>query len=148
MTALIDGPALAYTRTEMRSLVEHAAAEFEAAVASHVLTWAARIFGRGLAAAASMQDSVVPHLVSRVLPNVDVLFIDTGYHFPQTLATRDRVARALPISVRNLRPSRTVAEQDAELGPRLHRSRGLPAAARAPSTSDDRCGLSIDRRCC
>ncbi len=120
MTTLIDGPALAYSRDEMRSLVEHAAAEFESSAASHVLAWAAAIFGRGLAVAASMQDAVVPHLVSRALPGVDVLFVDTGYHFPQTLLTRDLVSRQLPITVRSLTPSRTVAEQDAELGPRLH----------------------------
>lgn len=122
MTALIQDPALTYTRREMRSLVEHAAAEFEATDATHVLGWAAVIFGRGLAVAASMQDAVVPHLVSRALPHVDVLFIDTGYHFPQTLVTRDLVARQLPINVRNLTPSRTVAEQDVDLGPALHDS--------------------------
>jgi len=120
MTALVEGPALTYSRDEMRSLVEHAAAEFEATDASDVLAWAAAIFGRGLAVAASMQDSVVPHLVSRALPDVDVLFIDTGYHFAQTLVTRDLVSRQLPIAVRTLTPSRTVAEQDAELGPHLH----------------------------
>lgn len=120
MTALIEGPGLTYNRDEMRSLVQHAAAEFEGADASHVLAWAAAIFGRGLAVAASMQDAVVPHLVSRAIPDVDVLFIDTGYHFPETLRTRDLVARHLPITVVTLTPSRSVAEQDAVLGPNLH----------------------------
>lgn len=119
MTALVE-PGLTYSRIEMRSLVQHAAVEFEGADASHVLAWAATIFGRGVAVAASMQDAVVPHLVSQAIPNVDVLFIDTGYHFGETLRTRDRVARELPITVVTLRPSRTVAEQDAEFGPRLH----------------------------
>lgn len=119
MTALIE-PGLTYGRLEMRSLVQHAAAEFEGADASDVLAWAATIFGRGLAVAASMQDAVVPHLVSQAIPEVDVLFIDTGYHFPETLRARDRIAGQLPITVLTLTPSRTVAEQDAELGPRLH----------------------------
>lgn len=119
MTALIE-PGLTFSRDEMRSLVQYAAAEFEGAAASHVLAWAATIFGRGLAVAASMQDAVVPHLVSQASPNVDVLFIDTGYHFPETVQTRDRVARQLPITVLTLTPHRTVAEQDAALGPRLH----------------------------
>lgn len=120
MTTLVGGPALDYTRDEMRSLVEHAAAEFEASEAAHVLSWAAAIFGRGFAVAASMQDAVVPHLASRAIPDVDVLFIDTGYHFAETLRTRDLIARQLPITVRNLTPSRSVAEQDAQLGSRLH----------------------------
>ena len=119
MTALIE-PGLSYNRLEMRSLAQHAAAEFEGADASHVLAWAAAIFGRSLAVAASMQDAVVPHLVSRAIPNIDVLFIDTGYHFAETLSTRDRVARQLPITVVTLTPSRTVAEQDSALGADLH----------------------------
>lgn len=119
MTTLIE-PGLTYSPVEMRSLVQHAAAEFEGADASHVLAWAARIFGRGLAVAASMQDAVVPHLVSQAIPDVDVLFIDTGYHFLETLRVRDRVARQLPINVVTLTPSRTVDEQDTELGPKLH----------------------------
>ncbi len=119
MTTLIE-PGLTYSPVEMRSLVNHAAAEFEGADASHVLAWAAAIFGRGLAVAASMQDAVVPHLVSRTIPDVDVLFIDTGYHFPETLRTRDRIAAQLPITVLTLTPTRTVAEQDAELGARLY----------------------------
>ncbi|MDQ4038833.1 MAG: phosphoadenylyl-sulfate reductase [Actinomycetota bacterium] len=119
MTALIE-PGLTYSPREMRSLVQHAAAEFEGADATHVLAWAATIFGRGLAVAASMQDAVVPHLVSQAIPNVDVLFIDTGYHFPETLQARDLVARRLPITVVTLMPSRTVAEQDALLGAELH----------------------------
>lgn len=120
MTALIEGPGLTYSPAELRSLVQHAAAEFEGADASHVLAWAAAIFGRSLAVAASMQDAVVPHLASRAIPDVDVLFIDTGYHFPETLRTRDLVAKQLPISLLTLTPSRTVAEQDAVLGANLH----------------------------
>jgi len=120
VTTQIELPGLTYNRAERRSLVQHAAEEFEGADASHVLAWAAAIFGRGLAVAASMQDAVVPHLVSRAMPGVDVLFIDTGYHFPETLRTRDLVSQQLPISVLTLLPTRTVAEQDAQLGPELH----------------------------
>lgn len=120
MTTFADPPVLSYNKTELRALVEHASAEFEGVPAAHVLSWAAAIFGDKLAVAASMQDAVVPHLVSQTAPGVDVLFIDTGYHFAETLQTRDRVARQLPITVRNLTASKSVAEQDAEHGPRLH----------------------------
>ncbi|HZI98122.1 MAG TPA: phosphoadenylyl-sulfate reductase, partial [Actinomycetales bacterium] len=53
-------------------------------------------------------------------PGVDVLFLETGYHFAETLRTRDAVAAALPVTVVDVRARQTVPEQDAEYGPRLH----------------------------
>ena len=47
---------------------------------------AAQNFPGTLAVACSMADAVLPHVVSRVLPGVDVLFLDTGYHFAETMA--------------------------------------------------------------
>ncbi len=85
-----------------------------------VLGWAGRAFGRDLAVTAAMGDTVLAHLASRAVPGVHVLFVDTGYHFAETVGTRDAVAAAYPIRLLNATPSRTVAEQDAELGPRLH----------------------------
>jgi phosphoadenosine phosphosulfate reductase len=67
-----------------------------------------------------MEDAVVAHLASTVLPGVDVVFLDTGYHFPETIGTRDAVAATMPVNVITLTPRRTVAEQDAEYGPNLH----------------------------
>ncbi|MFZ5870737.1 MAG: phosphoadenylyl-sulfate reductase [Actinomycetota bacterium] len=101
-------------------LAARAAAALEGAEARDVVRWAVATFGRRLAVAASMQDAVLPHLVSRELPDVDVLFLDTGYHFEETLRTRDRVARALPLTVVDVTPRQSVAEQDTEYGPRLH----------------------------
>ena len=67
-----------------------------------------------------MSDAVVIHLVSALKPGIDVLFLDTGYHFPETIGTRDAVSAIYPVNLVNVTPSRTVAEQDAELGPRLY----------------------------
>jgi phosphoadenosine phosphosulfate reductase len=90
--------------------------------AEQVASWAALEFGApgGLAVASSMQDAVLPHLVSRFARGVDVVFLDTGYHFADTLGTRDAVAATLPVTVINARPRQTVAQQDAEHGPRLY----------------------------
>jgi phosphoadenosine phosphosulfate reductase len=49
-----------------------------------------------------------------------VIFLDTGYHFAETIGTRDAVAATLPVTVRTIAPRRTVAEQDAEFGARLY----------------------------
>jgi phosphoadenosine phosphosulfate reductase len=67
-----------------------------------------------------MSDAVLVDLVSKQLPAVDVLFLDTGYHFPETIGTRDAVSAVYPVNVINVTPPTTVAEQDAELGPRLY----------------------------
>jgi phosphoadenosine phosphosulfate reductase len=63
---------------------------------------------------------VIIHLASKVKSGLDVIFLDTGYHFPETIGTRDAVSAVYPVNVVNVTPSRTVAEQDAELGPRLY----------------------------
>lgn len=103
-----------------KELADRAAAELEGADALEVLSWAATTFGRRLAVASSMQDAVLAHLVSLVLPDVDVLFLDTGYHFSETLATREEVDRLLPVTVVDVAPRQSVAEQDVEYGARLH----------------------------
>ena len=66
-----------------------------------------------------MADAVVAHVVSRVAPGVDVVFLDTGLHFPETLKVRDTVARTMDVNVRSIRPRLTVGQQDGEYGPRL-----------------------------
>jgi phosphoadenosine phosphosulfate reductase len=108
------------TTTDLRSLAADAAQQFVDGPAADVIAWAAATFPGRLAVAASMQDGVLPHLVSRFAPDADVLFLDTGYHFAQTLQTRAEVAERYRLRVLDVRPVQTVAEQDAQYGARLH----------------------------
>jgi phosphoadenosine phosphosulfate reductase len=103
----------------MRSLAEQAAEELEDASAEDVIRWATLAFGDRICVTSSMTDAVIIHLASAVRPGIDVVFLDTGYHFPETIGTRDAAQAVYPINLVNVVPSRTVAEQDAELGPRL-----------------------------
>lgn len=105
---------------ELQVLVREMAPTLEGASAQDILAWAAAEFGDGLAVASSMADAVLPHLASAALPGVDVVFLDTGYHFAETLQTRDEVARPLPVRVLSVQPVRTVEQQDAELGADLY----------------------------
>jgi len=107
-------------RLELARLAERANRELADAPALEVLGWAVEQFGARWCVASSMADAVLPHLASRVLPGVDVVFLDTGYHFAETVGMRDAVAATLPVTVRTALPLATVAEQDAEHGPRLH----------------------------
>ncbi|CAN5407032.1 phosphoadenylyl-sulfate reductase [soil metagenome] len=105
---------------ELRALAEAGAAELIDASAEEVVAWIAANFATdAVTVACSMADAVLPHLVSQQLPGVDVLFLDTGYHFPETYATRDEVARALDVRVVDVLPEKTVPEQDAEHGAEL-----------------------------
>jgi phosphoadenosine phosphosulfate reductase len=104
----------------MRSLAEQAAEELEDASAEDVIRWATDTFGDRICVTSSMTDAVIIHLASSIRPGIDVVFLDTGYHFPETIGTRDAVSAVYPVNLINVTPSRTVAEQDAELGPRLY----------------------------
>ena len=81
--------------------------------------WAAQNFPGTLAVACSMAEGVLPHLISQDSPGVDVLFLETGYHFADTISTRARVADELDVTVVDVLPDLTVAEQDETFGARL-----------------------------
>ena len=104
----------------MRSLAEQAAEELEDASAEDIIRWATDTFGDRICVTSSMTDAVIIHLASAIRPGIDVVFLDTGYHFPETIGTRDAVSAVYPVNLVNVTPSRTVEEQDAELGPRLY----------------------------
>ncbi len=108
------------SEASLRALAERAGDELESATATEILGWAAERFGADWCVASSMADTVLTHLASRVQPGVEVIFLDTGYHFPETIGMRDSVRAALPVSVRTVLPLHTVSEQDARFGPRLH----------------------------
>jgi phosphoadenosine phosphosulfate reductase len=102
------------------ALARRAAWRLEDASPQTIIRWAVRTFGARFAITSSMADAVLIDLVARAAPGTDVLFLDTGYHFAETIGTRDAVEVVYPIHLVNVTPSRTVAEQDAELGPRLY----------------------------
>jgi phosphoadenosine phosphosulfate reductase len=106
-------------REQMQSLADQAAEALEGASAEEIIRWATDTFGDRICVTSSMTDAVIIHLASGVKPGIDVVFLDTGYHFAETIGTRDAVQAVYPVTLVNVTPSRTVAEQDAELGPRL-----------------------------
>ena len=114
------------TEAELRELAARGAAELDGAGATELLRWTEENFGgvngpRGWATcnyvvASNMQDAVLVDLAARVRPGVPVLFLDTGYHFVETIGTRDAVESVYDIRVLNVTPEHTVAEQDELLG--------------------------------
>ncbi|MDQ6759467.1 MAG: phosphoadenylyl-sulfate reductase [Acidobacteriota bacterium] len=59
---------------------------------------------------------VLLHLVIQEVPEIPVLFLDTGYHFPETYAYRDGMTARYALNTVNLVPKLSAAEQDAQFG--------------------------------
>ena len=74
--------------------------EFEAAPASTIIRWAVDHFSPHLCLTASMNDALLIDLATKVDPAVEVVFIDTGYHFPETLETLEKVRRRYGLNMR------------------------------------------------
>ena len=107
---------------ELRELVSHAGAELELAPAQDIIEWAVATFGERFAITSSMGDAVLSHLASTVAPGIDVVFLDTGYHFVETIGTRDAVEATLPVNLLTITPKQSVAEQDATHGKDLYKT--------------------------
>src|SRR5262245_1335835 len=90
-----DRPVLDVERTEER---------LAALAPEEVLRWTADTFGPDVAASSSFQTQSVPllHMISRTCPGIPVMFLDTGFHFPETIAFRDRLVAELGLKLQVL----------------------------------------------
>ena len=106
---------------ELQQIAEQAGQDLEQATPFEVLRWAVDTFGDRFAITSSMGDGTLASMVSTVASGVDVVVLDTGYHFAETIGTRDAVAQVYDVNVRTILPLLTVAQQDAAHGPELWR---------------------------
>ncbi len=83
---------------------ERLAAQFERAGAEEVVAWAVERFGRRLSLVCSFQNCVLIDLVTRVDPKVEVIFLDTGAHFPETMTYVERVETQYQLKLRVITP--------------------------------------------
>ena len=110
------------TTVDLSAVADQANRDLEGASALQILTWARDQFGAQLVIASSMADTVLIHLAEQVAPGIDVIFLDTGYHFVETIGTRDAVELVHNVNVINVTPEQTVAQQDATWGKNLFAS--------------------------
>jgi phosphoadenosine phosphosulfate reductase len=106
------------TRTdELKVIAEAAAVELADATAEEALAWTARTFGDSWIVASNMQDAVLIDLAVKAKPDIDVLFLETGYHFAETIGTRDAVDLVYPdVHIVNAAAEQSVADQEAQFG--------------------------------
>jgi phosphoadenosine phosphosulfate reductase len=104
------------TVLDLSELAAQANRDLDGASALDIMSWAHEKFGSGLVVTSSMADTVMIHLAEQVAPGIDVIFLDTGYHFVETIGTRDAVQLVHNVNVINVTPEQSVAEQDARWG--------------------------------
>ncbi|WP_197380075.1 phosphoadenylyl-sulfate reductase [Mycolicibacterium mengxianglii] len=112
MTVEVSG----LTEGDLRQLAARGATELDGATAEELLRWTDEMFGGSYVVASNMQDAVLVDLAAKVRPGVDVLFLDTGYHFAETIGTRDAVESVFDVHVVNVSAETSVAEQDSLFG--------------------------------
>lgn len=114
-------PHTRYDADELRVLARVASHDLLGARADDIIRWAAQTFHGHVLISQAMANTTLAHLVHRVAPEIPAVFIDTGYHFEQTLQTRDDLQRRTGLTVLTISASQSVAEQDAEYGADLWR---------------------------
>ncbi len=78
---------------------------FETAPASAVIRWAVETFGGSMALAASFEDIVLIDLATKVAPGIEVVFLDTEAHFPETLSFVEEVRARYGLNLTVTKPS-------------------------------------------
>lgn len=91
-------------RSWSRGALEKISERFETAPAEDVVEWAVSTFSSGLSLTCSFQDVVMLDLALRVEPRLEVVFLDTGGHFPETLAFVEQMRRRFEANLVVLRP--------------------------------------------
>jgi phosphoadenosine phosphosulfate reductase len=88
----------------MEDLTEEALADlnakFERSSAGDIVEWAVERFHPNMCLTASMTDAVLIDVATKVEPSIEVVFIDTGYHFPETMETLEEVRRRYGLNLR------------------------------------------------
>lgn len=95
-------------------------ARLEQASAHERIAWAAETFGSGLVMSTSfgVQAAVLLHIANEVVPGIPVIFVDTGYLFPETYRFADELTKLLKLNLKSYVPLRTPAHQEALDGKR------------------------------
>jgi phosphoadenosine phosphosulfate reductase len=93
-------------------------AQLRAMAPEEIVRWAIAQFGSRLAVQSSMQKTagVLMHMISRMAPSTEVIFVDTGVHFPETLQTRDEFVRRYGVNIQTYHPEKTFEQQREQYG--------------------------------
>lgn len=93
-------------------------AQLADASAEDVVAWAAETFGEGLLMSSSFgaHSALMLHLATRVVPRIPVVFLDTGYLFPETYQFAEALRERFDLRLEVFNPRMTAARQEALFG--------------------------------
>jgi phosphoadenosine phosphosulfate reductase len=96
--------------------------ELEGKSPADILRWAVATFGDRFALQSSMQKSagVLMHMLSEIAPTTEIIFVDTGVHFRETLDVRDAFIRRFGLNIRTYHPHESLPDQNLRHGRDLH----------------------------
>ncbi len=103
----------------LRAIAERGEADLRGAEAADLVRWAAEQFGDRIIATQSMANTSLSTLIATIAPGIPVVFVDTGYHFPETMDTLERVRRRTGLTVVTVSSPLSVEEQNERFGPDL-----------------------------
>lgn len=108
--------------TETTINLDAANAELAELSAEERVRWGEQHFGSRMALLGSMQKTscILTHLLSKVNREREVVFVDTGFHFRETLQLRDRLIRKYGVDIMTLYPDETPEQQEVRFGRKLH----------------------------
>ena len=92
------------------AVIENAARDLEGADPGAVISWAVESFEDGVVVASSFQDAVLLEMASKVAPNLEVIFLDTKFHFPETLAYMRHCQQIYGLNLKVLEPTVGIEE--------------------------------------
>jgi phosphoadenosine phosphosulfate reductase len=98
------GPVVQDVAVDLLAEIEVADRRLDGAHPLDVLGWAVDRFGDELVVTSSFQDCVLVDLAARAEPKVHVVFLDTGFHFPETLAYLRRIERRYDLNLEVVQP--------------------------------------------
>lgn len=119
--ALTEGPGILFDEQETRAqAVAHCNQNFESLSAEERVAWALEHLPgeHVLTSSFGIQAAVLLHLVTRQRPGIPVVFIDTGYLFPETYAFVDQLTERLKLNLQVYRSPRSPAWQESRHGQR------------------------------
>ncbi|MDD2858574.1 MAG: phosphoadenylyl-sulfate reductase [Candidatus Nanopelagicales bacterium] len=100
----------------LQAVARYATAGLQGADAVEIIRWAADSFAGRVVATQAMANTTMSHLLTTHAPEIPIVFLDTGYHFPETLATRDDLVTRTGAKLLTITPVQSVAEQDEQYG--------------------------------
>lgn len=102
------------------SFLNEKAQQFEQAEAEEVITWVVNEFPNiTFACSFGAEDVVLVDMLQRISPTITIFYVDTDFHFAETYATRDRLAKQYNVEFMRVLPTISPEEQAAIYGSEL-----------------------------